>query len=131
VLIWLGDTCEGFNHPRLIRVHSKCDLLDREVEPSSLPVSSLTGEGVSALLARVEELARTVIPAEDAIALNRRQAGHVGEAAVALEDAASANDVVLLAEGLRVARAAFDRLTGRSGLEDVLDALFGRFCLGK
>ena len=131
VLIWLGDTCEGFNHPRLIRVHSKCDLLDREVEPGSLPVSSLTGEGVSALLARVGEFARTVIPAEDAIALNRRQAGHVGEAAVALEDAASANDVVLLAEGLRVARTAFDRLTGRSGLEDVLDALFSRFCLGK
>ncbi len=27
--------------------------------------------------------------------------------------------------------AAFDRLTGRAGVEDVLDALFGRFCLGK
>ena len=27
--------------------------------------------------------------------------------------------------------AAFDRLTGRAGVEDLLDALFGRFCLGK
>jgi tRNA modification GTPase len=26
---------------------------------------------------------------------------------------------------------AFDRLSGRAGVEDMLDALFGRFCLGK
>jgi tRNA modification GTPase len=38
---------------------------------------------------------------------------------------------VLLAEELRLARLAFDRLTGRAGFEDVLDTLFGRFCLGK
>jgi tRNA modification GTPase len=37
----------------------------------------------------------------------------------------------LVAEGLRVARLGFDRLTGRAGVEDVLDALFSRFCLGK
>ena len=36
-----------------------------------------------------------------------------------------ASDVVLVAEDLRLARGAFDRLTGRAGVEDVLDALFG------
>jgi len=36
-----------------------------------------------------------------------------------------------MAEGLRIARSAFDRLSGRAGVEDMLDALFGRFCLGK
>jgi tRNA modification GTPase len=40
-------------------------------------------------------------------------------------------DVLLVAENLRSARNAFDRLTGRAGVEDVLDALFSRFCLGK
>ena len=40
-------------------------------------------------------------------------------------------DVVLIAEQLRTARTAFDRTTGRAGVEDVLDALFSRFCLGK
>jgi tRNA modification GTPase len=38
---------------------------------------------------------------------------------------------VLIAEDLRLARSAFDRLTGRAGVEEVLDALFSRFCLGK
>ena len=40
-------------------------------------------------------------------------------------------DPLLLAEGLRQARLAFDRLVGRSATEDMLDALFGRFCIGK
>ena len=71
------------------------------------------------------------MPTEDAIALNRRQATHIAEARRALLDAALSDDFILVAENLRVARAAFDRLTGRAGMEDVLDALFGRFCLGK
>jgi tRNA modification GTPase len=84
------------------------------------------------LLERIEELARTVLPAEDAIALNRRQARHIDEATDALTAAAgSAHDLVLIAEDLRLARAAFDRLTGRAGVDDLLDALFSRFCLGK
>jgi tRNA modification GTPase len=55
----------------------------------------------------------------------------LAEAEAALAEAASVDDHVLVAESLRVARGAFDRLTGRAGVEDLLDALFGRFCLGK
>jgi len=83
------------------------------------------------LLERIAGEAKSLLPADDAIALNRRQATHLAEAAGALESAASASDCVLIAEDLRVARNAFDRLTGRAGVEDVLDALFSRFCLGK
>ena len=72
-----------------------------------------------------------MLPAADAISLNRRQAEHLEDAAEALGRAVSAEDSLLLAEDLRLARLAFDRLTGRAGVEDVLDALFGRFCLGK
>jgi tRNA modification GTPase len=37
----------------------------------------------------------------------------------------------LAAEELRIARSAIDRISGRAGVEELLDALFGRFCLGK
>jgi tRNA modification GTPase len=40
-------------------------------------------------------------------------------------------DLLLTAEELRAARSAFDRLLGGAGTEDMLDALFGRFCIGK
>jgi tRNA modification GTPase len=38
---------------------------------------------------------------------------------------------VLIAEELRIARSSIDRISGRTGVENLLDALFGRFCLGK
>ena len=44
---------------------------------------------------------------------------------------AELTDLVLVAEELRIARQAIDRISGRAGVEDLLDALFGRFCLGK
>ena len=97
----------------------------------SVAVSSMTGDGIEPLLERIGEEARSLLPGEGAIALNRRQAQHIGEAAERLAAAAARRDVVLVAENLRLARGAFDRLTGRAGVEDVLDALFGRFCLGK
>jgi tRNA modification GTPase len=132
VLLWLGSPGDAPEHLRLVTVHAKADQPDRGDVPSgSLPVSSVTGDGIPALLAQVERLARSILPAEDAIALNRRQASHLAEAAEALRGAASAGDLVLIAEDLRLARGAFDRLTGRAGVEQVLNALFSRFCLGK
>jgi len=130
VLVWLGHSADAPKHARLIGVHPKADL-GGEPAAGSIPVSSVTGEGIPALLERIEAEARTVLPGEDSISLNRRQARHISEAAEALGCASRANELVLVAEHLRLARTAFDRLTGRAGVEDVLDALFSRFCLGK
>lgn len=132
VLIWLGDPGEAPEHACLVRVHSKADLPERAATPpDSLPLSAVTGVGTKQLLEQVARLAASLLPGEDALALNRRQATHLAEAQQALARAASGRDVVTVAEDLRIARSAFDRLTGRAGVEDVLDALFSRFCLGK
>lgn len=132
ILLWLGPAAEVPQHPASILLFPKVDLPQRDTPPEgTLAISSVSGQGIGDLLKRVEVLARTLLPAEGAVALNRRQACQLAEAAQALRSAASANDVVLLAEELRHARAAFDRLTGRAGVEDLLDALFSRFCLGK
>jgi tRNA modification GTPase len=132
ILLWLGEPGDAPVHPRLVLVHARADLPDREFVPEgSIPVSSVTGAGLRDLLEETGRLARSLLPAEDALALNRRQANHIAEARDALLAAATASDLELAAEDLRAARNAFDRLTGRAGVEDVLDALFGRFCLGK
>ena len=131
VLVWLGDPSEAVRHPRAVRILPKADLASRALGAEALPVSSLTGEGITELLAEIERLARSILPAEDALSLNRRQASHLHEAASALDGINACVDLVLAAEKLRVARVAFDQLTGRAGVEDVLDTLFSRFCLGK
>ncbi len=132
VVLWLGDPKEAPNHPQLVLVHSKSDLPERGRAPGgSVAASAVTGAGLKDLLDIVSEHAKTLLPGEDAIALNRRQAAHIADAAQAIRIAATAGELVIVAENLRQARAAFDRLTGRAGVEEVLDALFGRFCLGK
>lgn len=131
IVVWLGGPDEAPKHPCLVKVHAKSDLASGERTAGALPVSSVSGEGIAQLLEVVESLARGVLPSEDSIALNRRQAALFGEASKALSEAAEAKDLVVLAEHLRIARTAFDRLTGRAGVEEVLDALFSRFCLGK
>ena len=132
VLVWLGEPGRAPDHPRLIRVHSRADLADRgPAPPDSLAVSAVTGLGREALTAAIAKHARSLLPAEGQLALNRRQADCLGEARDALVIAAGTGDLVIIAEALRSARAAFNRLTGRAGVEELLDGLFGRFCLGK
>ena len=132
VLVWLGEPGRAPDHPRLIRVHSRADLADRgPAPPDSLAVSAVTGLGREALTAAIAKHARSLLPAEGQLALNRRQADCLGEARDALVIAAGTGDLVIVAEALRSARAAFNRLTGRAGVEELLDGLFGRYCLGK
>jgi tRNA modification GTPase len=53
------------------------------------------------------------------------------DTALFLNHAAKAADPLIMAEELRQARLSLDALTGRASTEDMLDALFGRFCIGK
>lgn len=131
VLVWLGDGPPP-EHPHIVLVHARADLPGRDIAPDGkIPVSSTQGTGLGELLARLTKAAAEILPAEDMIALNRRQAKHLDLAAQAIAETERSPELAILADGLRVARSEFDRLSGRSGVEDVLDALFGRFCLGK
>lgn len=94
-------------------------------------VSALTGEGVATLRVDLREAARQCLPLPGDAALNARQHLLLKEAEDGLCRAMQEHDLLLIAEGLRQARASFDSLIGRTTTEDMLDALFGRFCIGK
>ncbi|MFL6739637.1 MAG: GTPase, partial [Sphingomicrobium sp.] len=127
LLLWLGDS-DAPDHRNLIRIASKADL---GASGAGMPVSSVTGEGLEALTRALLAKASELISKGDEIALDRRQHELLAEAQVALARGAELSDSVLVAEELRIARLAIDRISGRAGVEDLLDALFGRFCLGK
>jgi tRNA modification GTPase len=127
LLLWLGPD-EPPEHPALIRIAAKSDL--GAVGPG-LPVSAATGAGLAELTRTLVARARTLLPKGDELALDRRQHELMVEAEAALQRAARLHDPVLVAEELRNARQAIDRISGRAGVEELLDALFGRFCLGK
>jgi tRNA modification GTPase len=129
LLLWLGSPEDAPTHPGLIEISPKADL--GGTRGVGLPVSAVSGEGLSALAQLLIERASSLLPKDDELALDRRQNELLGEGNEALKRAQGLGDPVLVAEELRVARLAIDRISGRAGVEDLLDALFGRFCLGK
>ncbi|QLC25646.1 tRNA uridine-5-carboxymethylaminomethyl(34) synthesis GTPase MnmE [Parasphingopyxis algicola] len=132
ILLWLGGGDEAPNGDYVVILHPRADEPDRDAKPerAALAISARTGKGMDALRTLLLERARTMLPREDQLALNQRQRQALREAAAALGDAAG-GDWILLVETIRQARTALDRLSGRGGVEDMLDALFGRFCIGK
>ena len=133
IILWL-DRIESCPDPaRSIIVHPRADLPQRESAPSSVDVavSAKTGQGMDRLTALIGDRARKLLPGEGEVALNRRQRLVLAECADALRASEDSKDLILIAEANRLGRAALDRLTGRAGVEDMLDALFGAFCIGK
>ena len=130
LVLWLGAANE--RPEGAWQLAPQCDRRDREaVADPRHAVSALSGEGIDALRADLVATARAAMPAPGQVALGQRQHRLLDECRQALAEAAQAHDPLLAAEHLRLARLALDRLVGRSGTEDMLDALFGRFCIGK
>jgi len=127
ILLWLGSE-DPPSHDGLIRIAAKSDL---GTVQQGLAVSATSGEGISELMKTLVDRARSLLPKADELALDRRQHDLLDDARLALERAAALIDPLLVAEELRNARQAIDRISGRAGVEELLDALFGRFCLGK
>lgn len=130
IVLWLGEEAPPL--PNALWLHARADVPGREpVRGQDLSVSAVEGTGMPELWERMAALARTLLPPPDLVALNARQRELCARAAAALARAARQSDPILYAEELRAARVALDAITGRAGTEDVLDALFGRFCIGK
>ncbi len=130
LVLWLGPQHEG--PPASWEIEPQIDRADHaaKVAPRHR-LSAVTGEGLDALRRDLVEVARAALPRPGQAALNARQHGLLADAEVALRAAGDQPDPLLLAEHLRQARLAFDALLGRTTTEDMLDALFGRFCIGK
>jgi tRNA modification GTPase len=129
-VLWLGP--EGEGPEGAWEIEPRCDLADRVRKRAPAHcVSAVTGFGMDELKHALVEHARAAMPKPGELALGRRQRELIEAAATALADVTSLEDLLVIAEHLRTARAAFDRLVGRTATEDMLDALFGRFCIGK
>lgn len=117
-------------------VSSKADLgaaLGQAGGQALTPVSAVSGEGIEALVAAlIAAIGPLAEGAGDGAGLTRaRHRAAVEEALAALDRAADATLPELRAEEFRVALRAIGRLTGRVDVEDLLDLVFGTFCIGK
>jgi tRNA modification GTPase len=130
ILILFDDTIEPPASAATIRIKARADIAPGG-DGSRLPVSARTGFGIQRLWAEIAATADRLLPRLDQLVLNRRQRDLCREAEAALRAAAGTEDLLTVAEHCRLARRAFDRITGAADTEAMLDALFGRFCIGK
>lgn len=127
ILLWLGAAADMPDDDALL-IAPQCD---RHSRSAGLAVSALTGENMPELVQLLLAKAQMLLPREGDYALQARQRDGVAQVAGYLGAAADTTDMLIVAEELRGARRAIDRLTGRAGTEDMLDTLFSGFCIGK
>lgn len=102
--------------------------------PQRLRVSGLTGEGVEALRERIaERLWGGGLP-QAVVLTSERHAAALGRAVEALERAviaSTASTLEVVSGEVGLALEALGEITGESASEELLDAIFQRFCIGK
>jgi tRNA modification GTPase len=139
LIVWLSPFDAPFPapFPNAMLVVSKADHIDSNAiqNPTSLQISARTGAGLSQLVSLFQENAgRDLHMGADAVLVaHARQAFELAGARAALERAATFRPDALefRAEELQLAQRYLDRLTGRIEYDQILGAIFSRFCIGK
>lgn len=136
LVLWLSavDDPAPCPLPNALVIRSKRDLLAEGTPGDDRFVSVMTGDGLNVLIELLRTRAQEGCGRADGIVVaQERQRREVAKAVEALNLALTRNAAVpeLRVEDLRVALDALDRLTGRIETDEVLGAIFSRFCIGK
>lgn len=137
VVLWLfdvlgpaPDALPELSCPSII-VGSKLDLSAGLPDWADLGVSTTIAGGLDELLHRLEVIVSGLAAGEPTLVTNERQLLCVASAARSLRRALEVDALELVAEDLRACSSQLEILLGRLNTDDVLGAVFSRFCMGK
>lgn len=137
LLLWLGEDPAPDLPCPVWRLAAKSDLSTvgegtAPAEPT-LSLSARTGHNMDALVARLVAFAGSLLKGGTGLLARARHRDAFAAALAALDATAvaPAPPVELMAEHLRAARFALERLIGTVDVEDILGEVFSRFCIGK
>lgn len=117
--------------PARLLIATKCDLAP-PLPGVDLAISVLTGQGMASLRQRLADFAREATAQSGPPPLTRlRHRALLTEAQRHLARATTEHEPELRAEELRLALSAIGGVTGKIGVEALLDRIFGDFCIGK
>ena len=123
---------EALHEKPALDIFTKADLATAPAPAGMLAISAATGQGLPALITRLTEIAIELTDTAGLAAIARpRQTACLTETAAALARAQTNPDPDLRAEDLRTAATTLSRLTGIIGVEEIADAVFNSFCIGK
>jgi tRNA modification GTPase len=132
LILYIDEAGTPADSPTIETLHiqTKADLL--ACRPANA-ISAKTGAGMPELVAQLTAIAQRLTDISGpAAALSRpRQIACIRDTAAALAAALANPEPELRGEELRSAATALARLTGTIGVEEILDAVFSGFCIGK
>ncbi len=144
LVLWLRDITTDIEQAapppearRVIEVFNKADLTSNTCAVDGggrYQISVKTGFGIPELVDRLCDVIREDLTLDDPVVpTNSRHRHYLGDCRQHLETFLSSDhaQLELRAEDLRLAATALGRITGRIDVEDVLDQIFSRFCIGK
>lgn len=123
----------------VVQIRTKIDLAETDgaadlpASADELQLSATTGEGIDALVRRLETIISETMADGSLVTRERHREAFAGALAM-LERAISAgpgHPSEFFAEDIRLAMRYLGRVTGVVDVEDVLDRLFAGFCIGK
>lgn len=116
----------------IVAVGSKADLADPpDSHEFELLTSTIGGTGLDQLLGYLTETVAKAAGAPELIPFRQRHVDLLNEAREALLAGNDAMLIELRAELLQRAANSLGRITGKVDVEDLLDVIFSRFCIGK
>lgn len=103
-----------------------------QLELPVLPISAMTGQGMESLLQLLETRVKGGLDFAGPVPLTRLRHRQAIERASDHLDRGLQTDIAeLAAEDIRLAVREIGKITGRVDVEDLLDIIFGDFCIGK
>ncbi|MFA6207282.1 MAG: GTPase [Methylocystis sp.] len=130
--LWLSDSAEAPPHDvETIRVATKTDVTP--APEGAIGVCALSGEGLETLASAIEARARAQLgDGANSLIVRERHRRALEQAVESIDSILAGGEALELeAEELRRASQALGRIVGAVDVEEILDAVFSRFCIGK
>lgn len=120
----------------LITVLNKIDLVGAGqkniAQNYDIAISLKTGQNLDSLIKKLEEKVLEILPKHsNPLITQERYRQSLSESLEALSNFSLEKNIELAAEDLRIAAYEIAKITGRIDVDDILDAVFSKFCIGK
>lgn len=120
----LGSSSQSVSRTRVSGTENKNEF--------NLEISLKNQQNLDLLIQKLEEEVRKLIPnVNESLITKQRYRDSLGQALNALEDFNLDKNIELAGEDLRIASHEIGRITGKIEVDNILDVIFSKFCIGK